>query len=274
MTITPITGATPAAAVPGAAFPAFAEALPTPPPNMAPDADLAIQVLIEFTPGTWTDVTSRVVPDGAGSIRWRGGRSTRYDEVAAASVSVPLTNFDGRFTPGNPSSPHAGNLVRGKRIKLKITPPGYLQRELITGFITRWAVTIPEGNPADAQTLVEASDILSILDRRTMLNAMIEESRRVAISLGGGCDVFDLTATSINCDPANASAATTFANRGVLKSGASALGSLTVSRTTVAASPSCVCTWAVRSAKASSSTPMGWSPHAEARAQARARAAK
>ena len=58
-----------------------------------------------------------------------------------------------------------------------------------------------------------------------MLNAMIEESRRVARVNSGGCDVFDLSATSINCDPASPAPATTFANRGLLKAGASALGS-------------------------------------------------
>ena len=45
----------------------------------------------------------------------------------------------------------------------------------------------------------------------------------------------DLSATSINCDPASPAPATTFANRG-LRAGASALGSLTVQRSTVAAS--------------------------------------
>lgn len=196
----------------------------------------AVVLEIEFTSGTWTDITSYVVGDAAGAIRWRGGRSTRYEEVAASTLSVPLRNHDGRFTPGNTSSPYAPNLLRGKAVRLKYDRPGWPRMDLFLGFVTRYSVAIPDGNPDDAQCVIEAADRLASMERRTMLNAMIEESRLVARVHSGGCDVFDLSATSINCDPASPAPATTFANRGLLKAGASALGSLTVQRSTVAAS--------------------------------------
>ena len=69
-----------------------------------------------------------------------------------------------------------------------------------------------------------------------MLNAMIEESRRVARVNSGGCDVFRPVRHVDQLRPASPAPATTFANRGLLKAGASALGSLTVQRSTVAAS--------------------------------------
>ena len=194
-------------------------------------------VEVEFVPGTWTDVTADVVGEAAGSIRWRGGRATRYDEVSPSTLTVPLRNADGRFTPGKTTSVHYPNVLRGKRIRWSYTPPGGSVRPQFAGYITRWAVVIPDGNPDDAQCIVEAVDLLAVMDRRTMLNAMIEESRRIAVATAGGCDAFDLSATAINCDPASAAPVTTFSNRGILKAGNTALGSLTVSRSTVAGSP-------------------------------------
>lgn len=194
-------------------------------------------VEVEFVPGTWTDVTADVVGEAAGSIRWRGGRATRYDEVSPSTLTVPLRNADGRFTPGKTTSVHYPNVLRGKRIRWSYTPPGGSLRPQFAGYITRWAVVIPDGNPDDAQCIVEAVDLLAVMDRRTMLNAMIEESRRIAVATAGGCDAFDLSATAINCDPASAAPVTTFSNRGILKAGNTALGSLTVSRSTVAGSP-------------------------------------
>ena len=71
----------------------------------------------------------------------------------------------------------------------------------------------PDGTPDDAQRH----------DR--------EESRRVArVNLKDGCDVFDLSATSINRDPASPALATTFANRGLLQGRRLRAGILTVQR--------------------------------------------
>ncbi len=207
---------------------------------MATGAAHTILVQVEFTGGTWTDVTADVAGDGAGSISWRGGRSTRYDEVSAATLSVPLRNTDGRYTPGNPSSPWAGKLLRGKRIRLSVAAPDLPMVALFTGYIVSWTVTIPDGDPKAALCTVAAADLLSIADRTILHNALIEEAcRRVklaSIGVTAGADVFDLGADTINCDPASTAPETTFANLGRLAAGNTKLGSLTVVRSTVAAS--------------------------------------
>ena len=59
-------------------------------------------------------------------------------------------------------------------------PPGLAANGSFLGFVTRYSVAIPDGNPDDAQCVIEAAGQAGLDGRRTMLNAMIEESRRVA----------------------------------------------------------------------------------------------
>lgn len=191
---------------------------------------------MEFDTGVWTDITADVVGSTAGAITWRGGRTTRYDEVGAATLTVPLRNSDGRYTPGNAASPYAGKLLRGKRIRLTVIAPSGQSRLVFTGYTLAYAITIPDGTPASAQCEISAADLLSIMDRATLRNGLIEEARRLARTNTSGCDVFDLSATSINADPASTAPETTFANYGRLAPTVTSLGTLTVVRTAIAAS--------------------------------------
>ena len=145
---------------------------------MATGAAHSILVQVEFTGGAWTDVTSDVAGDGAGSISWRGGRSTRYDEVSAATLSVPLRNADGRYTPGNPSSPWAGKLLRGKRIRLSVAAPDLPMVALFTGYIVSWTVTIPDGDPKAALCTVAAADLLHVGQAKRTLTWFARRRRR------------------------------------------------------------------------------------------------
>jgi len=91
---------------------------------------------IEFTDGTWTDVTS-LVNVGAGSITRKVGRSTQLDTISAGSLSFTLDNPDGTFTPDNPLSTYYPNVVEGKRVRWKVTEAATTYTRF-TGWTTQW----------------------------------------------------------------------------------------------------------------------------------------
>ena len=79
-------------------------------------------VEIEFTSGTWTDVTSYLAYEQgmAGTF----GRASEFDDVSQGTWSCTLRNDDGRFTPNNPVSPYFPGVVENVRLRVTVTPPG------------------------------------------------------------------------------------------------------------------------------------------------------
>ena len=117
---------------------------------------------IEFTDGTWTDVTS-LVNVGAGAITRKVGRSTQLDTISAGSLSFTLDNPDGAFTPDNALSTYYPNVVEGKRVRWKVTEASITYTRF-TGWITQW---VPEIDGASASTVnVNATDALGHLSTR------------------------------------------------------------------------------------------------------------
>ena len=117
---------------------------------------------IEFTDGTWTDVTS-LVNVGAGSITRKVGRSTQLDTISAGSLSFTLDNPNGTFTPDNPLSTYYPNVVEGKRVRWKVTEASTTYTRF-TGWITQW---VPEIDGASASVInVNATDALGHLSTR------------------------------------------------------------------------------------------------------------
>ena len=117
---------------------------------------------IEFTDGTWTDVTS-LVNVGAGSITRKVGRSTQLDTISAGSLSFTLDNPNGTFTPDNPLSTYYPNVVEGKRVRWKVTEASTTYTRF-TGWITQW---VPEIDGASASSVqVVATDALGHLSTR------------------------------------------------------------------------------------------------------------
>lgn len=117
---------------------------------------------IEFTDGTWTDVTS-LVNVGAGAITRKVGRSTQLDTISAGSLSFTLDNPNGTFTPDNPLSTYYPNVVEGKRVRWKVTEASTTYTRF-TGWVTQW---VPEIDGASASSVqVVATDALGHLSTR------------------------------------------------------------------------------------------------------------
>lgn len=70
----------------------------------SPGATILIEIYIN---GQWVDITDYVLPPGDRGDQVKGsvGRQTELSRVDATNMSLTLENRDGRFTPGNLSSP-------------------------------------------------------------------------------------------------------------------------------------------------------------------------
>ena len=78
-----------------------------------PDALLADQV--------WTDITAYL--DVKAGVRIGRGRTDELSDIQPSTLACTLKN-DGRFTPGNTSSPYYPNVKTGKRIRLGLLRKG------------------------------------------------------------------------------------------------------------------------------------------------------
>ena len=126
----------------------------------------AAKVEVEFTAGSWTDVT----PYYKTPVSIHSGRATEFDQVTAAWATVTLWNTDGRFMPENPSSPYFPNVVENKRIRISITKAGTTTVRF-TGYITAWLPSFPGDTLNDAIVTVQAVDSLAVMGRSFNLTA-------------------------------------------------------------------------------------------------------
>jgi len=75
-----------------------------------------------------TDVTADCY-----SISVRRGRDREFDEFSAGTCTIQLYNWDGDYLTRNPSSPYAGNLVPGKRVRVQIW-----NQTIFEGIVAHW----------------------------------------------------------------------------------------------------------------------------------------
>jgi len=83
---------------------------------MAINFNPIVDVLFDGT--NWDIITRYVKVDDGINIPQRG-REDNQDEIQTGSMSLTLLN-DGRFTPGLASSPHYPNVIKGKRIRVRV----------------------------------------------------------------------------------------------------------------------------------------------------------
>lgn len=83
--------------------------------------------------GSWTDVTQWWAITPGWDIK--RGRSHELDTYPVTSFTFTLVNDDGRFTPGNPSSPYFPNVVRGRGVRLTMTFNGLPGWNRFTGTV-------------------------------------------------------------------------------------------------------------------------------------------
>jgi hypothetical protein len=177
---------------------------------------------VEFTPGTWTDVTSYVVAEAESTGTF--GRPTRYDDVGSATWSTTLRNDTGAFTPGNVGTTLPAPFRKGFGFRTSVTYAGQTYPRFwgkITGIVMPAVTDI-----SNCVVQVQATDILAELGRKTLLSPFVEESRRQATINNGGCDVFPFVPSQVATETSIPVAATSFENRGLLFPGSTRLGSM------------------------------------------------
>lgn len=77
----------------------------------------AWSVLVEYTAGTWTDITSRV--DTASEHFTIAAGDTPEASADTGGMTLPIQNYDQAFTPGNPLTSQA--LMPGMRVRIRET---------------------------------------------------------------------------------------------------------------------------------------------------------
>ena len=79
--------------------------------------NVRVEVAFATTPDdpapAWTDISPFV--DMTSGVSITGGRQDEYATVQTGSCRVSLNNIDGRFTPGNVSSPYYPNVKIRKK---------------------------------------------------------------------------------------------------------------------------------------------------------------
>ena len=195
---------------------------------MATGPAASVKHEIEFTAGTWTDVSTYQI--GETEVVGTFGRATSFDDIGPSTWTVSLRNEDGRFTATNTSGAYYPNVICGKRLRVTVTSPASVAYQRFLGYITSWTVHFPDGDVHGCRATITASDVLATVGRRTLDRPFVEEANRRARAAGEGCDVFPLVVTDVNIDQASAAAVTYLENKGTLKAGNSALGDLSILR--------------------------------------------
>lgn len=119
-----------------------------------------VSVAIEFTAGTWTDVTKY-----CRKVTAQRGRQYEMAQADAGKLQLELINTDGRFDPANASSPYYPNVLLRKRVRLRLALNG-VTKDLWLGYVTSWPQTFGEAGNFQS-TPLEAFDLLGALKQKT-----------------------------------------------------------------------------------------------------------
>lgn len=140
--------------------------------------DVVVEIAFATGPSdpapTWVDVSQYVEAHTA--IPISRGRPDELNAVQPSRFSVTLDNRDGRFTPGNVSSPYYPNVKKGRRIRVRAMWPlatSYADR--VSGYVDEWPVVWPDGTSAMSTVTVTASSRLGRFSRGSELRSIIEE---------------------------------------------------------------------------------------------------
>ena len=107
---------------------------------------------------TATDITHQVISANVS----RGRRSQLDFDIPAGTATVVVDNSDRDFDPQYPSSPYAGNIVPGKRIRISAAG-----QPIFDGLIEDWNYSYSRRRAAEA--VITATDALGVLARKSFL---------------------------------------------------------------------------------------------------------
>lgn len=134
--------------------------------------EAAFDAGITGTP-TWTDITSHVrVNPGVEANHWRRDEGSTCEP---SRCSLTLINNDGRYTPGNTSSPLSPNIKKGRRLRVTSILNGE-EFPRFTGYVDDWRAEWPAtvGHISDCR--VTASSRMAYLGRGNELRSIVEET--------------------------------------------------------------------------------------------------
>jgi len=117
------------------------------------------KIEVEFTAGSWTDVTSSLL----GGISIRRGRSDEFSQCQPGACTFMLDNPNGDFTPEFPGGAYYPNVVENKRVRVSVNNGSNINRFI--GFVDAWDVTEDE-NTSTVQ--VSATDRFKLLANRSL----------------------------------------------------------------------------------------------------------
>lgn len=140
--------------------------------QVAASTPLTHTLEVEFTPGVWTDLTSRIAYRTA-PVRIRQGRPTPYDEIGGALLTCALFNGDGALMPDNPASAFAPNVVTGKRIRWRVAKIGVTYTRFI-GWIQAIKPEFPDDTTNNATVSITAIDALGLLSLKKLRSNFTE----------------------------------------------------------------------------------------------------
>lgn len=147
---------------------------------------------IEFDAGVWTDVTADLITGTTNR-----GRSTPLEAFPAGTASFRLSNQDRQYDPLYTSGTYYGDLLPGKRIRLKGTWNS-VDYDIWTGYIDRW--TNDYDGPRAGFCTVDCTDAFGKLAQIQLPNSIyatfIEAASPTAwwrLSETAGSDVHDVS---------------------------------------------------------------------------------
>jgi hypothetical protein len=112
---------------------------------------------VEFTPGVWTDLSSRL---RAGSTR--SGRQAELDRVEAGTATFTLSNRDRALDPTNAASVLYPNVLPMRRIRFRTYYRSVVQNGMFTGYIENWPPQ--RRGPADSEVTITCVDRMAALE--------------------------------------------------------------------------------------------------------------
>lgn len=130
----------------------------------------ATMMEIEFTPGTWTDVTA----DCRLPVTIRSGRKTAFEEITPSEMTFTLNNPSGDYTPENAGGAHYPNVTKGIRCRWTVTKAGtdYVRAVMR---IQRWQPSWPSsGDYRKGTVQIRAVDDLGLLGQRRLRSNFTE----------------------------------------------------------------------------------------------------
>lgn len=148
---------------------------------------------IEWDGVSFTDVTTYL--EQRFPVEAHFGRMSATGDVESATLTFTLDNRDGSFTPGNPVSAYWPNVVKGKRVRWKVTGGDTTTRTEFIGYIQGFEPGFVDGGISGAVVTVTAADRFTVATR-PMDDQGVEQARLDSAVAGKVFDAWPLTERS------------------------------------------------------------------------------